>query len=120
MRLQTPVRHQPERMGCDVVPIFNMPMVDAVAAKDPEHGDLTISLINHDAERIIPVEIRLEHFVPQNESASVSLRRTRRLGRARRHRASRRNVYGDAAAPLGLPPQAASSGRGAGRTMSLP
>ena len=63
--LETPVRQQERRVGRDVLPIFNLPLVDAVAVKDSADGSLAISLINRDMENRIPVEIRLEGIRPR-------------------------------------------------------
>jgi len=62
--LETPVVQQPRRVGRDVIPIFNLPLVDAVALEDPEDGSLSVSLINRDMEDAIDIEIRLEDFEP--------------------------------------------------------
>lgn len=63
--LETPVRQQPRHVGRDVVPIFNLPIVDAVALTDSVDGSLGISLINRNMERAMPVEVRLDDFEPQ-------------------------------------------------------
>lgn len=60
LQLETPVMHQPERMGRDVVPIFNMPLIDAVALQDTTDGSIALSLINRDPSRAISVETGLE------------------------------------------------------------
>jgi hypothetical protein len=65
--LETPVVQQDRRVGRDVIPIFNLPLVDAVALKDPGDGSLGISLINRDMGRALPVEVRLEEFAPAGE-----------------------------------------------------
>jgi alpha-N-arabinofuranosidase len=65
--LETPVRQQDQRVGRDVIPIFNLPLVDAVALKDPTDGSLGISLVNRDMKRAIPVAVRLEGYRPQTQ-----------------------------------------------------
>jgi alpha-N-arabinofuranosidase len=62
--LETPVRQQPYRVGRDVLPMFNVPVVDAVALMDPGDGSLGISLINRDVEAPITVRIELDGFRP--------------------------------------------------------
>lgn len=64
--LETPVRQQDRRVGRDVIPIFNLPLVDAVTLKDATDGSLSISLINRNMTDPVPVEIRLEGFRPQS------------------------------------------------------
>ena len=60
--IETPVVQQRRRVGRDVIPIFNLPLVDAVALKDPADGSLGISLINRHMEEAIEIEVRLEGF----------------------------------------------------------
>jgi alpha-L-arabinofuranosidase len=66
--LETPVRQQPHRVGRDVLPIFNLPIVDAVAMLDPKDGSLGISLLNRNMEDAVPVEIRLDAFGPRSQA----------------------------------------------------
>lgn len=66
--VETPVVQQPHRVGRDVLPLFNVPVVDAVALRDTTDGSLGISLINRDMERAMPVEIRVEGFRPGSEA----------------------------------------------------
>lgn len=65
--LETPVRQQDQRVGRDVIPIFNLPLVDAVALRDTSDGSLAVSLINRDMNDAIPVQIRLQDFQPAAE-----------------------------------------------------
>jgi alpha-N-arabinofuranosidase len=62
--LETPVVQQDRRVGRDVIPMFNLPLVDGVALKDPGDGSLGFSLINRDMVRPREVEVRLEEFAP--------------------------------------------------------
>lgn len=63
-RLETPVRQQPFRVGRDVLPLFNLPLVDAVALSEPNDGSLGISLINRNVEAPIELQVDLGHFRP--------------------------------------------------------
>ena len=64
--LRTPVRQQPEKVGRDVLPIFNLPVIDAVALRDPSDGSLALSLLNRDMEAEVRVEVVLEDFRPRS------------------------------------------------------
>ncbi|MCX7014600.1 MAG: hypothetical protein NTW86_18960 [Candidatus Sumerlaeota bacterium] len=63
-RLETPVRTYPKRIGV-IGPVRDLPLVDAVALKDPKDGSLSISLINRDLQNEIPLEVDIRGFVPQ-------------------------------------------------------
>jgi hypothetical protein len=63
-RLETPVRHEPRRLNPILSPVFNLPLVDAVALKDPADGSLALSFINRDFRREIAVDIELKDFDP--------------------------------------------------------
>ena len=60
--VETPVRHQPYRVGRDVLPMFNIPLVDGLALLDPSDGSLGVSLINRDMSDSISVQIALDAF----------------------------------------------------------
>lgn len=66
--LETPVRQQPNQVGRDVLPIFNLPVVDAVALRDTAGGSLGISLINRNMEEAVPVEVRVEGYQPGSDA----------------------------------------------------
>jgi len=58
--VETPVVQQPRRVGRDVLPIFNMPLVDAVALRDTSTGATNVSLLNRDMTRPVAVAVRLD------------------------------------------------------------
>ncbi|MDQ6925791.1 MAG: hypothetical protein M3154_06105, partial [Candidatus Eremiobacteraeota bacterium] len=58
--VETPVVQQARRVGRDVIPIFNLPLVDAVAVADTATGTIGVSLINRDMTRPIPVDVRAD------------------------------------------------------------
>jgi len=67
-RLETPVRQSAHRVGPQVPPVFNLPLIDAVALKDPADGALGIGLLNRDLRREIGIDISLEGFTPRAEA----------------------------------------------------
>ncbi len=63
-RLETPVAAIPSRIGSYVPPMFNIPLIDAVALRDPEDGSIAVGLLNRGLEKTIRAEIALEGFSP--------------------------------------------------------
>jgi alpha-N-arabinofuranosidase len=58
--VETPVAQQPRRVGRDVLPIFNVPLVDAVALRDTSTGATGVSVLNRDMRRPVTVTVRLD------------------------------------------------------------
>ncbi len=72
--VETPVVQQARRVGRDVVPIFNLPLVDAVAVRDTATGAVAASLINRDMARAIAVDVRVDAFAPSGGARWYVLR----------------------------------------------
>lgn len=99
--LETPVRHQPHKVGRDVLPMFNIPLVDGLALLDPEDGSLGVSLINRNVADSVRVEISLEEFEPRPRARLfVFLGDGTRVGE--------RQIAADAGFSLDLPPHSVS------------